>query len=284
MRKFIFFFSFTLVFTSCVSHLGLVSNNNQNQTSVQLNTDNFVVVKNVTGQSHANYFLGIGGFNDQGLIAQARGEMIRKADLVGSSRALINENLEYQSKMIFPFVQIKVLTSASVVEFFSQKNESDSIKEQLSNLVTDPIDDSENLDEIKPKFVNGLFAGLRMTPFGDRGSVYTGLKTEISWPGMSKQFFLEPQFNVDYSPYPGQVNFYVPLYAGIKTKFAHKTSFFAKAGFILNYDVTSSFLETPGLGIATGLEFNNKFQGVIGYDIYASEYISGPKIGFVYLF
>lgn len=284
MRKFIFFFSFTLVFTSCVSHLGLVSNNNQNQTSVQLNTDNFVVVKNVTGQSHANYFLGIGGFNDQGLIAQARGEMIRKADLVGSSRALINENLEYQSKMIFPFVQIKVLTSASVVEFVSNKSETESVKMEISNLASEPIDDTEELEEIKPNFVNGLFTGLRMTPFGDRLSVFTGLKTEISWPGMSKQFFIEPQFNIDYSPYPGQLNFYIPLYAGIKTKFAHRTSIFAKAGFILNFDVTNSYLETPGLGLATGLEFNNKIQGLIGYDIYVSEYVSGPKIGFVYLF
>lgn len=284
MRKFILFFSLTLVFTSCVSHLGLVSNNNQNQTSVQLNTDNFVVVKNVTGQSHANYFLGIGGFKDQGLIAQSRGEMIRKADLVGSSRAFINENLEYQSKMIFPFVQIKVLTSATVIEFVSQKRESDSIKLQLSNLESVPAQDMEDLDEIKPNFVNGLFAGLRMTPFGDRGSIFAGLKTEISWPGMNKQFFIEPQFNMDYSPFPGQLNFYIPLYAGIKTKFTHKSSIFAKAGFILNYDVTNAYLETPGLGLATGFEFNNKIQGFVGYDLYLSEYVSGPKIGFVYLF
>lgn len=284
MKK-LFIFSFLIaVFSSCVSHFGLVSNQNQNQTSVQLSEKNFVVVGNVSAKSHANYFLGIGGVNREGLTAQARRKMTAKAGLEGKSRALINENTDYQTNVIFPFSQVKIITSATVVEFVEKASQFDSVMAKSAKVEIVSDWNESDLKEITPEYTNGILAGLRITPFGDYPSIIGGFKTEICWPGQSENFFLEPQFHMDYSPARETLNFIASIYAGYKTPFSQRTSFFAKAGLLMNYEVTSSYLETPGIGLATGLEFNRKYQAFLGFDIHASEYVSGPKIGFVYLF
>ena len=283
MRNFIGLAIVLTVLSSCVSHLGFISNNNQNQTNVELSKNNFIVVGRVIGTSHANYFLGLGGFNKEGLVAEAKRKMTRMANLVGTSRALINENVEYQTKAIFPFMQVKVIATASVVEFINNETISDSV-----SLISDSDYENElfnsEFQEIKPKFTNGVLLGARSTSFGNYQSIIAGFKTEICWPEQSKHFFLEPQFNIDYNLGLNNLNLIIPIYAGYKTNITQKTSIFAKAGLLINYDVTSGYLETPGLGLATGLEFKNRFQGFLGFDIHENEYISGPKIGLVYLF
>lgn len=58
------------------------------QTQVQLNQANFDIIKSVKGVATASYLLEIGS-SMQNITAQARKNMIKKADL-NSSQALIN--------------------------------------------------------------------------------------------------------------------------------------------------------------------------------------------------
>ena len=65
-----------------------------------------------------NYFLYFGGFRKKGLIEEARAEMLENANLIGSSRAVINENVETSVTSfagIFSYVKVRV--SGYVIEF-----------------------------------------------------------------------------------------------------------------------------------------------------------------------
>ncbi len=63
------------------------------------------------------YIFGIGGHDRNGMIEEARAEMLENADLVGSSKAVINETVEVKHSF-FPFVRkYDVIVSAYIVEF-----------------------------------------------------------------------------------------------------------------------------------------------------------------------
>jgi len=85
-------------------------------TDVQLNQANFTVVKSVTGEATANYFLGIGP-SKQDLIGQAKRDMINNAQLKGS-QALINVTTDAKlTGVVLFWRQQKVTVSAEVVQF-----------------------------------------------------------------------------------------------------------------------------------------------------------------------
>ncbi|WP_233265954.1 DUF6567 family protein [Formosa sp. L2A11] len=103
--------------SSCAVHSGLVSNQNNNTTEVVLTKNNYKIIERVQGESEARYVLGFGGLKKNGLIAKAKSNMLENADIIGSSKAVINETVELKQSF-FPFVtKVKVIVSAYIVEF-----------------------------------------------------------------------------------------------------------------------------------------------------------------------
>jgi hypothetical protein len=110
------FLSITLL-SSCAFHNGLSSNQNNNTTEVVLAKKNYKVIASVQGESQATYVFGIGGLSKKAMIAEARANMLSKANIIGGSKAIINEIVEVKHTA-FPIVQThKVIVSAFVIEF-----------------------------------------------------------------------------------------------------------------------------------------------------------------------
>jgi hypothetical protein len=105
MKKHILFMTFItlLLLTSCASFNPNVSSVNQNQTQVNLSSNNFKVVKRIQGSARATYILGIGGLNKKGLVAAAKKEMYDEAQLSGS-QCIINEHTEWKTSNLIPYV------------------------------------------------------------------------------------------------------------------------------------------------------------------------------------
>ena len=104
--------------SSCSLHGSLATNVNQNSTNVVLQDNNYKIVAKVRGEAQADYFLYFGGFRKKGLIEEARAEMLENANLVGSSKAVINETFE-TSVTTFAgiYSYVKVTCSGYVIEF-----------------------------------------------------------------------------------------------------------------------------------------------------------------------
>lgn len=118
MRRIIFLLiGITLLFSSCAVHSGLTRNSNNNTTEVVLSKKNFHVLERVHGESQATYIFGIGGLTKNALISEARENMLLKSNMVGSSKAIINETVEIRNSF-FPIVRTyKVMVSAYIIEF-----------------------------------------------------------------------------------------------------------------------------------------------------------------------
>ncbi len=106
-----------LTLTSCASHHGLPKNFNQNTTEVVLTKKNFKVIDLVKGEAQATYVLGIGGLSKNGLIAEAKANMLRTAQMKGASRSIVNEVVEVKSSGFLFVTKFKVIVSAQIIEF-----------------------------------------------------------------------------------------------------------------------------------------------------------------------
>jgi len=105
------------LFSSCAFHSGLSSNLNNNTTEVVLAKKNYRIIESVSGQATATYVFGIGGFSKKGLIDTARSQMLSKIEMIGTSKAIINETVEIKSSF-FPIVRTYTVTvSGYVIEF-----------------------------------------------------------------------------------------------------------------------------------------------------------------------
>ncbi len=118
MKKNFIFLSFVILFfSSCAMHNGLTSNSNLHNTEVVLSKKNFKVIARVKGESKATYVFGIGGLSKSALIAEAKEDMLSKADIIGGSKAIVNETVEIKNAFyLFVWVN-KVTVSANIVEF-----------------------------------------------------------------------------------------------------------------------------------------------------------------------
>ena len=120
MRKSLFLVLVVIMFgmTSCSLHDGLTHNLNQNSTNVVLQDNNYTIVQKVRGESQADYFFYFGGFRKKGLIEEARADMLENANLIGSSKAVINETVETSyTTFCGIYSNVKVTGSGYVVEF-----------------------------------------------------------------------------------------------------------------------------------------------------------------------
>jgi hypothetical protein len=108
----------SVTLSSCMGiHNALSSNENVNTTEVVLSRKNYKIVERIEGSASTYSVFGIGNHGWKTLVANARREMLLKTNLIGTSRAIINENIEINHRMIF-MVSIKTVNvSAYVIEF-----------------------------------------------------------------------------------------------------------------------------------------------------------------------
>jgi PBP1b-binding outer membrane lipoprotein LpoB len=103
---------------SCGIGTALVTNHNQNATEVHLSGNNFKVIDQVSGSSETSYILAIGGMNKRQLYENAYSTMMKKANLLNGSKAIINVMTEEHFSGFAPFFVKRTITvSAQVVEF-----------------------------------------------------------------------------------------------------------------------------------------------------------------------
>jgi PBP1b-binding outer membrane lipoprotein LpoB len=118
MKRILFTFIIaTLFLTSCATHSGIPRNYIQNSTEVVLTKKNFKVIKIVKGEAETSYFFGFGGLSKNGLVAEAKADMLASAELEGNSRTIINEVVEVKRSGIFFLTKHKVIVSGQVIEF-----------------------------------------------------------------------------------------------------------------------------------------------------------------------
>lgn len=104
--------------SSCGFGVALVTNHNQNATEIHLSGNNFKVIDQVSGSSEVSYVLGIGGMNKRQMYENAYSTMMKKANLLNSSKAIINVMTEEHFSGFAPFFVRRTITvSAHVIEF-----------------------------------------------------------------------------------------------------------------------------------------------------------------------
>lgn len=110
--------SLAAFFSSCGIGTALVTNHNQNATEVHLSGNNFKVIDQVSGSSEVSYVLAIGGMSKRQLYENAYSMMMKKANLLNGSKAIINVMTEEHFSGFAPFfVRRTVTVSAQVIEF-----------------------------------------------------------------------------------------------------------------------------------------------------------------------
>jgi hypothetical protein len=116
-KRNLLFVAMLFLLSSCVTfHSGLTSNLNNHTTEVVLSQNNYTVISSVKGEASAKYVFGIGG-GKKALIAEAKTKMLAKADIVGKSRAIVNETVEVRTKNVFFITKYTVTVSAHIIEF-----------------------------------------------------------------------------------------------------------------------------------------------------------------------
>jgi hypothetical protein len=115
--KFTLIFILLLSLTSCGIHSGLTNNTNVHNTTVELSRANYKVVQYLSESSTATYVFGIGGLKKTALIEGARVKMMNHADMIGKSKAIINETVEIKRSVKLFVTELKVTVSAMVIEF-----------------------------------------------------------------------------------------------------------------------------------------------------------------------
>ena len=108
----------TALLSSCGVGAALVTNHNQNVTQVHLSGNNFKVIDQISGSSEVSYVFAIGGMSKRQLYENAYAAMLKKANLLNGSKALINVMTEEHFNGFAPFFVRRTITvSAQVVEF-----------------------------------------------------------------------------------------------------------------------------------------------------------------------
>ncbi|WP_375585232.1 DUF6567 family protein [Cyclobacterium xiamenense] len=103
---------------SCGVNQAWILNQNQNNTQVNLGSNNFQVLGQVKGAAEVDYILIFGGKNRRSLFNEAYSAMIEEADLTSGSRTLTNILTEEHIGGIPPFYYKRTITvSGTVVEF-----------------------------------------------------------------------------------------------------------------------------------------------------------------------
>jgi hypothetical protein len=119
LKNALFVILIVILFSSCGMNTALTANLNNNVTNVTLSQKNYKVVGLVTGKAQATYVLGIGGLSHKALVAMAKADMLKQANLMGSARAVVNVTTEENLvQILFPiYFRKEVYVQAHVIEF-----------------------------------------------------------------------------------------------------------------------------------------------------------------------
>ena len=103
--------------TGCGFNLYPAANLNLAQTEVVLQSNNFRVVGEASGEASATYILGIGGLSTKAIYANAVAEMYNNARLAGS-QTIVNINVHQHSGGVPPlFMKMRYVATGQIVEF-----------------------------------------------------------------------------------------------------------------------------------------------------------------------
>lgn len=105
-----------VMLSSCGMTSHRISNYNVAQTTLKLSCDNFEVIGNVEGTSHATYVLGIGGVSRRAVKENAIADMYRNANLTGA-QAVINVTTTVKARFYFLWVKYDFIASGQIIEF-----------------------------------------------------------------------------------------------------------------------------------------------------------------------
>lgn len=107
-----------LMATSCSISYENTKNASLWQTNIQLNSDNYRIVKQISGESSATYIFGIGGLSKKALTESAISDMLDNAGLTGS-QAIINTTYYVKTVNIVSPIYFKrtAYATAYVIEF-----------------------------------------------------------------------------------------------------------------------------------------------------------------------
>ena len=113
----IFVIAVVFSFSSCAAaHSGLPQNVNNSITNVVLQSGNYEIVQRVEGTASGMLFIGL-PLGSQTIVNNARSQMLQSANLIGSSRAIINETIEMEQAVFGPILRRTVTVSAHVIEW-----------------------------------------------------------------------------------------------------------------------------------------------------------------------
>lgn len=107
-----------ILITSCGATFDSASNNYISETQVRLDSNNFKVIKQVSGESSATYIFGIGGLSRKALEESAYSDMLKNAGLTGS-QTLVNISYYVKTANILSPIYFKRTAHATayVIEF-----------------------------------------------------------------------------------------------------------------------------------------------------------------------
>ena len=117
MKRLLVFIFIGIILQGCISlHNGVIAPN-----SVNVSTDNFQIVKSISGEASALYILGIGGAKKDGLVREAKINMYN--DYPQTNEIITNITVDNKQTFIgFLVMQHSVIVSADVVKFGSDCN------------------------------------------------------------------------------------------------------------------------------------------------------------------
>ena len=114
MKRLLVFVFTGILFQGCISlHSGVIAPN-----SVSVNSDNFQIVKSISGEAKALYILGFGGAIKEGLVREAKINMYDKYP-PKPNEIITNIAVDNKQTFFFGFLVIEhsVIVSADVVKF-----------------------------------------------------------------------------------------------------------------------------------------------------------------------
>lgn len=124
MKKSFFAFFITLLLfsvSSCGANYALIYHQNQHSTQVHLRSNNFQVLKQVSGSAEVDYIFMIGGLNRRQLYENAYADMVKSVNFSDGSKALTNIVTEEHIGGLPPFYFKRTINvSALVIEFTAE--------------------------------------------------------------------------------------------------------------------------------------------------------------------
>lgn len=115
-KKIVFGLLIAVAFSVCSCSVTTGTLGNSTQSQIVLKGNNFKVLESVTGQASSEYWFLI-GTSKQNLTDRARRDMIEKANMAGSSKAIINVTVDMESKFFLFWSKKTVYVSGDVILF-----------------------------------------------------------------------------------------------------------------------------------------------------------------------